>query len=159
MPDPLAQASDVADIWRPLSADEVTRADNLIAKASAMLRAACPFDIDERIALMQTAPDDPKALDAVVVATVVAGIVRRAMVNPDGAVSTTETTGPYSKSSTFALRGSGESNRGELVVLPADIAQLRPKVGYTPPSTIRTRPRHHGPRDGFEHLRDGLRTW
>lgn len=141
MPDPLADAADVADIWRPLSAAEQTQATSLIVKASALLRAAAPFDIDVRLTL---AADDPDRLDPAVVATVVAGIVKRVMVNPDSAVSSTETVGPYSHSTTFAQRsGSADVMRGDLVVTAADLAVLRPAATrYGKPFTIRTL-RHH----------------
>jgi hypothetical protein len=143
--DPLASADDVADIWRPLSAAEQTQATRLIGKASAMLRAACPFDIDVRIALADTDPGNPQALDPTLVATVVAGMVKRVMVNPDGAAAKTETTGPYSSSTSFtSLRdpGSAQETRGDLVVLAEDIQALRPKVGFAQPFTINTRSRH-----------------
>lgn len=145
MPGPLATADDVADIWRPLSTAEEAQADKLIDKASAMLRARAPFDIDARLALQAT---DPDHLDPTVVASVVAGIVKRVMVNPDSAVSATETVGPYSKSTMYAQRsGSNDVMRGDLVVLPSDLAMLKPAATTFPkPFTIHTRPQRREPR-------------
>lgn len=151
MPDPLATPADVADIWRPLSTAEQSQATNLIVKASALLRAHAPFDVDARLALETT---DPDRLDAEVVASVVAGIVKRVMVNPDSAVSATESVGPYSHSTTFAQRsGSADVMRGDLVVTRADIAMLKPAATTFPkPFTIRTS-RHHRQPD------PPVRTW
>lgn len=145
MPDPLAAATDVADIWRPLSTSETEQVENLIVKASALLRAKVPFDVDERLGLFTTDPTNVDALDPVVVASVVAGIVKRVMVNRDSVVSKTETTGPYSQSQTFVVRGAGDVDLGTLVVLPADLDALRPRLGFQKPFTIRTRPPRQHP--------------
>lgn len=146
MSGPLATQQDVADIWRPLSTDEQTQAGNLIIKASALLRKALPFDLDQRIALAASDPTSPQALDLAVVAVVVATVVKRVMANPDAAVAVSETVGPFSSSTTFANRynssGSG-SALGALAIEPADIQALLPTPGFQLPQTIMTRPRHH----------------
>ena len=141
----LASPDDVADIWRPLTDAERARAENLIAKASAMLRAACPFDVDARIALKDTDPTDPDALDKAIVAAVVADMVKRVMANPEGVASKSESVGPFSSSTTFTghFDRTQSDVRGRLVVLDSDIDQLRPVVGFPKPFTIRTpAPRH-----------------
>lgn len=122
----LANAFDVADLWRPLTPAEQPRVASLIAKASALLRQKVPW-VDERIARFAVNPDDPGGLDPVTVATVVATVVKRFLVNPDGATNTSETTGPYSRSQGFALRGDKDV-RGELVITDSDIAALTPAV-------------------------------
>jgi len=130
MGDPLAIPDDLADIWRPLSDAEVTRATNLIEKASDRLRQKCPFDIDARMALYTSSPEDITALNPSIVADVVVGIVKRAMVNPNGLFSETETNGPFSHSQTFVGRYDKTATdvRGTLQVTESDIDQLRPAV-------------------------------
>lgn len=141
----LAVYGDVEDIWRPLTADQQERATKLIAKASALLRWACPFDVDARIALSASEPDNPQALDSAIVATVVAGIVKRVMVNPDGAASSSETAGPFSKTANFVGQhdSAGGQDRSGLTVTAADIDALRAPAGFGVPYTIRTRPQQH----------------
>lgn len=121
---PLANPEDVAAIWRPVAAGEVARVTYLIALASAQLRARLPFDVDARIALV---PPAPLALDPVLVAGVVARIVKRALVNPDGLQSSTRTVGPYSESRTF-VSGDVDAS-GDVSVTDADIADLMPRRG------------------------------
>jgi hypothetical protein len=126
---PLAQVSDVAAVWRPVTdADEVARVTYLLGLASAKLRSVLP-NIDVRIGLV---PPDPLALDPVLVAGVVAGMVKRVVVNPEGLQSSTRTVGPYSESKTHGAQGYGS---GELVVTAEDIAQLLP---VQPRSGVRT---------------------
>lgn len=137
--DPLAQASDVADIWRPLSTDETTRVTRLLAKASAKLRQKCPFDVDERIALFATDPDAEIALDPQIVADVVATVVKRFLVNPDGAASNSEGAGPYSRAATYVNRydKTGSDVRGAIQFTESDIDQLRPAVPAQVASSFR----------------------
>lgn len=156
---PLATTDDVADLWRPLSADEETRVGSLIAKASAKLRHACPFDIDARIALFTTDPSNPQALDPTVVADRVAIIVHRYLVNQDGAASLSEGVGGFSRSITFVNRydKTGADVRGELRITDEDIDELRPAVPAPVPSSIRVNvpcpqvlyPHGYGSRDGM----------
>jgi hypothetical protein len=128
--EPLATPEDVADTWRPLTPAETGRVMSLIEKASAKLRHECPFDIDERVGLFSTDPTAPTALDPLVVADVVATIVKRFLANPEGFASTSEGDGPFSRSGTFVNRydKSGSDVRGAIQVTPSDIAQLRPAV-------------------------------
>jgi hypothetical protein len=139
MPAPLAQPSDVADIWRPLSTAETTQVTSLIAKASAKLRQKAPFDVDARITLFTTNPTAPTALDPTVVADVVATIVKRFMVNIDGVASSSEGVGPYSRSATYVNRydKTGSDVRGAIQVTDSDIEQLRPAVPAPTVGTFR----------------------
>lgn len=132
---PLADPSDVADVWRPLTADQEQKVARLIEKASSKLRHACPFDIDARIAQFATDPTVPTALDPTVVADVVATIVKRFLVNVDGFASTSETVGPYGRSGTFVNRydKTGSDVRGAIQVIESDIDQLRPAVPAATP--------------------------
>lgn len=147
----LALPGDVEDVWRPLSTAEVPRVTNLIEKASARLRQKCPFDIDERISLFYDDSKAPTALDPAIVADVVATIVKRFLVNIEGAAASNESTGPFSKSTTWVNRydKTGSDVRGAIEVTESDIDQLRPA---TPPElggTIRLRSPHYEQRLGF----------
>lgn len=149
---PLAQPSDVADVWRPLTDAETAQVANLIAKASAKLRQLAPWDIDARIALSTSNPTNPMALQAEVVADVVATIVKRLLVNPDGVALSSETVGPFSRSQSYVNRydKTGSDVRGALQVTDSDIDQLRPATQDFTPSTFRVGiPRPAQPRLGF----------
>lgn len=128
MPDPLASAEDVEDLWRPLTDTETVRVERLIEKASALLRQATRQTIDTRTALYATAPTDPKAVDPVVAATVVATVVKRFISNVDGAVSDTRTIGTVSHSVAYALRGDKNDLRGQMIVTEQDLETLSPEI-------------------------------
>ncbi len=127
----LAEPQDVADLWRPLTSDETQRVENLIGKASALLRQRLPW-VDARMARFAVDATDEGGLDPLAVANVVAGIVKRFLVNPDGATNMSEASGPYSQSKGFALRGDKDV-RGELIVTDSDVEAL------TPPKRTRAR--------------------
>jgi len=137
----LASTDDLADVWRPLTAAEIGRVSNLLDKASALLRQNTPKSpsIDDRIALFESDPDDPMALDPVLVASVVATIVKRFVTNIDGAVSRSQAVDGYSESVSFALRGNDDV-RGELIVTESDLKALRPFQGPSLPRSIRVNP-------------------
>ncbi len=124
MAKPLAIPDDVADLWRPLTTDETGRVFRLIDKASALLRQKVPW-VDARMVLFTADPGNIGGLDPQTVANVTATIVKRFLVNPDGATNTSETTGPFSYSKGFALRGDKDV-RGELLVTESDILALTP---------------------------------
>lgn len=127
MAGPLAEVADVEAIWRTLEPTETTQANALIDIASAKLRSALPA-VDARIALYGTLPVNPLALDPVVVANVVATIVKRVLVNPDGLASTTQTFGPISEARNYEGRSGGDDSdsRGEIRVTAADLDNLLP---------------------------------
>ena len=94
MATPLATYDDVESRWRPLSEAEFPKVEILIGDASALLRAEFP-GIDSTIT--------SGGLEAAVVASVVAQMVKRAMLAPaDGIQSDSSTTGPYSHSQQYA---------------------------------------------------------
>ena len=133
---PLADADDLADLWRPLTPAEQLRVTQLIVKASAMLRQRLPW-VDARIARFQADSTDPGGLDPVTVATVVATVVKRFLSNVQGVAS--EGIGPYSV--TYAIRGEKDV-RGEMYVTDGDLDKLKvaskgvPRVG-----SVKVRPR------------------
>lgn len=129
MADPLADYTDVEAVWRPLTEAEISQVAGLIDRASAKLRqAGRALNIDLRVALFGTNPDDPYSLDPLIVADVVATIVKRFMVNPDGYASTSEGDGDYSISGTFVNRydKTGSDVRGAIQVIQSDLDQLFP---------------------------------
>lgn len=92
--EPLASVDDVVARWRPLSEAEAVVVETLLSDASNMVRLRWP-DIDARIA------DSAVVADAVV--RIVAGMVRRAMLNrgSEGVESGSHTTGPFGDSVKF----------------------------------------------------------
>lgn len=142
MPGALAEAQDVADIWRPLSAAQTTQADALCLKASDLLRQRLP-SVDDRIGLFTTDPTDRAALAPTVVADVVATMVKRVMSNVDGVWNESTTAGPFSKSKTFVGSRGGASLAtvlGELVVTDADVAKLTPVDTPGQPASFTIKP-------------------
>lgn len=118
---PFADATDVADRWRPLSDAEQQTADVLCGDASRLLLARFP-GIDGQIVSGQ--------VDAETVTQVVAGMVKRAMVAPaDGITSQSETTGPYGHSQTYA------NPLGNVFLTQADITLI---LGYQPAAQSHT---------------------
>lgn len=91
---PFATSDDVAARWRPLSPAELQVADVLAGDASSLIRARFP-GIDAQVVA--------GSIDANVLAMVVSGMVKRALIAPaDGIASQSETVGPYSHSQTYA---------------------------------------------------------
>lgn len=93
MPDAYATAKDVANGWRPLSSEEFERASVLVARASRLVRAKFTT-LDARIARGD--------VDPLLVADVVAGMARRAMLAPEGVIQHTQTGGPFTESRRYA---------------------------------------------------------
>lgn len=123
----LADIGDVEDMWRPLTEAEKNRVGRLIIKASTLLRQRMP-SVDDRIAAFIADPTDPTGLDAASVATVVATVVKRFLVNTDGLTSETKSLGSASITKSYTQRGAAASHqsdaRGALAVLDSDLAAL-----------------------------------
>lgn len=134
-----ATSDDVAAaLLRPLTEQESQYVAQLLISASALLRNASPA-LDSRIALYESDPTTPRAVDPDVVAAVAAGIVKRYLVNPKGLASTTEGVGPYSHGETYALRAEADV-RGVMQVTAEDLATLTPNRRRLRAGSIRTRP-------------------
>jgi hypothetical protein len=149
--EPLADLDDLADALRgapdlsaKLASDaaEQARAERDLARASSKLRQKAPFDVDARLTLFKTAPADPAALDPVVVASVVANVVKRYWLNPNGTSTTTETIGPFTYAQNFVGRSDaqGQDVRGLLIILPSDIEELRARERTRGPRSITLHP-------------------
>lgn len=124
---PFADYTDVQAIWRPLSDDEIVTVTSWIAEASQQVRDDVPpvggFDVDERITAGTLNPDT--------VRSVVARMVRRVMINPDGDSSVTEQTGPFAVTRTK----SASTASGDLFITARELARLsgqrsRPQVAF-----------------------------
>lgn len=131
---PLATNEDVQLMYSPLigaSADVQAQVTGLIAKASAILRQRVPW-VDDRMDKFALNPLDVGGLDPVVVADVVATMVKRFLVNQSGATNQAETVGPYSHSTGFVIRGEKNVVLGELYLSDADLDKLRGPVKLDP---------------------------
>lgn len=120
--DSLADLEDLQQLLStPIAESDAIRMTGLLMRASALLRQKAPHT-DQRIA--------DGSLDPLIVSTVVAGIVKRMVTNPDGASSKTVSTGPYSTSVSYVDRYEGVDGslavRGGLQVTKSDLDQLRP---------------------------------
>lgn len=127
-----------AALLRPLTTLEQSYIDTLIGQVSSLLRTAAP-SVDARIAEWSTDPTVAAGLDPTTVAAVLAGVVKRYLVNPSGVVSKSDTTGPFGHTEAYALR-SDKDRRGALEITPEDIAVLFPTRKRLRAGTIRIRP-------------------
>lgn len=114
----LAIVQDVIDRWRPLSESEQDLAGVLIADASDMIRVRWT-DIDTRISNGEVAASTARRI--------VAGMVRRAMMNRDveGVTQHTEVAGPYTQAASYA------NPTNNLYLTADDIRALDP-AGFRP---------------------------
>lgn len=157
----LCGTDDVAALLlRSLTDAETGPVEGLITKASGLLRNAAP-SIDDRMARWVADRRDKGGVDPDVVATVVAGAVKRYLRNPDGLAS--ETAGPFS--STYALR-SEKDPRGVLAITEDDLKQLFPSRKRPRAGTIRTRPAlaprpigRYGPLAGPDQVLEAVIDW
>lgn len=130
-----------AALLRPLTSDEATFVPGVIVDVSAQLRNRFRA-IDARIAAYAADPSDPAGIDPAAVAGMLARVIKRALVNPRGLWSATDSQGPFARSETYpgARGGEGAGATVGAVVTDDDIAQILPKV-FAKGGTIRTRPR------------------
>jgi hypothetical protein len=92
-----ASVSDLTARWRPLTSDELTRAETLLDDAASLIRVEVP-DVDARLADLE-APLDPN-----LPVMVSCSMVRRAMTAPDmtGITSQSETVGSFTQQIAWA---------------------------------------------------------
>ena len=116
--EPYADWSDVK-IGRPFTSDEIESVIDWIDKASQLVRDSVPdvggYDVDERIAA--------GSLSLATVRDVVAAMVRRVMLNPEGNSAVTEQTGPFSVTRTKASANAA----GDLYIKSREMARLMGK--------------------------------
>jgi hypothetical protein len=119
--DPFADVGDVQAIWRPLSEDEQVLVAAWIVEASQQVRDEVPdvegLDVDERIAL---AADAPGYLKLSTVRSVVARMVRRVLMNPDGARQRSQSVDDYSESVTV----DSSLSSGEMFISARELGRL-----------------------------------
>lgn len=126
MVEPLVDSDDVETaLVRPLTATEAKYIDGLMAQSEALLRTAWPT-IDDRVALWGEIPQDPSAIDPAAVRTVLAGVIKRYLVNVDGAATKSESAGPFAHTTSFASYGKNLSGgvQGVLIITPEDLKAL-----------------------------------
>lgn len=114
----LCDIQDLIDVWRaPVDEDENNQCLRLIEKATAMLIGKAPWVLT-RIAA--------GTLEPLIVAGVLAQVVKRFVTNPSGASS--ESVGPYSASFIDRYEGADGSAaiRGGLQITKSDLDALRP---------------------------------
>jgi hypothetical protein len=116
--EPYADWSDVK-IGRSFTSDEIESVVYWIDQASQMVRDSVPdvggYDVDERITA--------GSLSAATVRDVVAGMVRRVMLNPEGNSATTEQTGPFAVTKTKATANAA----GDLYIKSRELSRLMGK--------------------------------
>lgn len=115
--DAFATVDDVVARWRPLTSDEETVVEVLLDDASDMIRVRFPSidaDLESGAVLWSTAT------------RVVAGMVRRAMINRDneGITQGSETVGPFNRSASYA------NPNGNLYLSKDDLLAFEP-AGYS----------------------------
>jgi hypothetical protein len=119
--EPFADVQDVQAIWRPLSDDESVLVAAWIIEASQQVRDEVPdvggLDVDERVAL---AADAAHYLSAATVRSVVARMVRRVLMNPEGARQRSQSVDDYSESVTV----DSSLSSGEMFISPREMARL-----------------------------------
>jgi hypothetical protein len=138
---PLTNKRDVeAALLRQLTASEDRFIGRLIELASSRMRAAFP-GVDVRLSRYVTDPTSPAALNPDAVSAVVAGAIKRYLVNIDGAASTSRTDGPFSTTVSFASYGKSISGgtQGELVITADDVKSLQP-ITQAQAASFRIRP-------------------
>lgn len=130
------QADVEAVLLRSLTDTESSFIYTLIEHASAKLRAAMP-SVDARMAALTT---DPTYLDPTLVASVLAGVIKRVLVNPSLASAATDSSGPYSRSVVYGARGANPFGLGELVITMDDLRELSAKRARSGPRMIQLTP-------------------
>lgn len=100
---PLAQATDVATAWRPLSSTEQQRAAYWIERASRRIRRRWP-DVDERIALAEA---EPRHLERADVVEVVVSLVVDVLGGPEVPHARAMSVGSGSESRSVQLERTG----------------------------------------------------
>lgn len=133
---PLTEQADVeAALLRPLTATEEVYITAIIDQASALMRTAVPA-IDALIARNATDPTDLGSVSYATVSAVLAGVIKKYLSNPTGIASETETEGPFSHSTSYALRSEKE-RRGALEITEDDLKVLFPNRKRLRAGTIR----------------------
>lgn len=140
MPVSVTQTDVETALVRPLTSTEQQFIDGLCNQAIVKLRAALR-NVDARVAAFEADSTAAIGIDPAVVTAVLAGVVKRVLVNPQGAWSATQSIGPKSQSITFSGDRGGDAGvraPGVLAITAADIEQIiGAHRGFVAPSTIR----------------------
>lgn len=127
--DLVTQADIESVLLRPLTSPEAIAVNGprgLIVQLESQLRFVRPV-IDEWIAEWTQVPRPATALDPIVVASMLAAVIKRTLTNPRGLWSTSETDGDYSYSETYPGQRAGATagTPGDLEITTDDLAKLR----------------------------------
>lgn len=138
----LATRGDVETaLLRPLTPNEASFIAALCDQASEKLRVAVP-SVDMQMAAYGV--DPATGMSPVLVASVLANVIKRVLVNPRGLWSSGgESAGPFSAPSEVYAGGSragASTGPGELVVTAADIKQLYRSYAVAVPRSIQVAP-------------------
>lgn len=134
--EPLVTPLDVEEaLLRPLTLNECKYVPGLAVKVSSMLRTRSP-GIDDRIAAYRAGKRKAPAVSPQTVAGVLAGALKRYMVNPEGAASISSTTGPLSDTVSFASYGKtiADGMAGQLAITDDDLKAINGSETSTPGS-------------------------
>lgn len=139
MAEDLVTQGDVeAALLRPLTDTEKPYIATLISQASSRLRGRIR-NLDDRIAAYEADTAAVGGIDPDRVASVLAGVLKRYMVNPEGAASRSETTGPESASVSFASYGKAIGGTGVLTISQQDVDDVLARAKRTRPGSIKVR--------------------
>lgn len=136
--DLVAQSDVEAALLRPLADTETPYIATLIKQVSSRLRGRIK-NLDARIATYEADPDASGGIDPARVASVLADVLKRYMVNPEGAASRSETTGPESASVSFASYGKAIGGTGRLTISQQDVDEILARPRRTRPGSIKLR--------------------
>lgn len=136
MADPFATAADLAVVY-PIASGDEAQASTWLGYASAVIRKSFP-DIDTRIANDQLDPDLAKL--------VCIEMVKRILANPDGAMTVSQTSGPFA-----ITKGFGSLSVGDLALTQAEIDLLSPPTTTVGVGSFQVKA-------GLGYGREGLRS-
>ena len=118
MSEAFATVQDIIDLWRPLTADEQTRAGNLLPLASDTLRNEAK-KVGKNLDTLVTEDETYSNVVKLVTVDVVARVLRQTTTG-DAMTQESQSAGGYSWSGTYAVPGGGIAN----AILYSDLKRL-----------------------------------
>ena len=118
MSEAFATVQDIMDLWRPLTADEQTRAENLLPLVSDTLRNEAK-KVGKDLDTLVTEDETYSSVVKLVTVDVVARVLRQTTTG-DAMTQESQSAGGYSWSGTYAVPGGGIAN----AILYSDLKRL-----------------------------------
>jgi len=118
MSEAFATVQDIMDLWRPLTADEQTRAGNLLPLVSDTLRNEAK-KVGKNLDTLATEDETYSSVVKLVTVDVVARVLRQTTTG-DAMTQESQSAGGYSWSGTYAVPGGGIAN----AILYSDLKRL-----------------------------------